>query len=244
MECPECGYDAEDAANFCPQCRHEFKEPDVEFESLPSATGTEEPSSLATPEKNPELFSRKELQHLRVHLLQPSMLMTAGVAITGDVTVPQVRDVSFNALGQTYPAGGALCVIAGIVIGALFYGVMSARARKVPLGLKFPEIFLQLDCLVSDQLKSLNPRKMQIPRYQRFIVPDSNCRDQFIERGYMPAPPGKDGSNFCINDCGFSIEREYREKLQEFFRNIIHFLFPALFCTVQKFGAADRCCFQ
>jgi hypothetical protein len=130
MECPECGYDVEDGANFCPQCRHAFRETGPAFGSLVPDPAVDSPVHAPGNDEIPEGFSGKELRYLKVQLLQPSLFVVAGVAITGYLTVPQVQNYSFEAFGHSFPSGGAMCVLAGIVVGGIFYWGMSARLAK------------------------------------------------------------------------------------------------------------------
>jgi hypothetical protein len=136
MECPECGYDVEEGANFCPQCRHRFPEPEPEPDILAGmpvgevpvlpAYGSEDFSEPATDE---ERFSGKELQFLKIQLIQPAMLLVAGVALAGYVTVPQLQTVTFAYRNIAVPAGGAICLFAGLIVGGIFYWGMSARLK-------------------------------------------------------------------------------------------------------------------
>lgn len=58
------------------------------------------------------------------------MIMIAAVALTGYLSVPQVQTLTFIVRDSVVPAGGAICLIAGIVVGGLFYGVMAARLKR------------------------------------------------------------------------------------------------------------------
>jgi hypothetical protein len=77
-----------------------------------------------------ERFSGKELQFLKIQLIQPAMLVIAGVALAGYVSFPQLQSVTVTFRDMTVPAGAALCVFAGIVIGGIFYGIMSFRLAR------------------------------------------------------------------------------------------------------------------
>jgi len=137
MECPECGYDVDGSANFCPRCRHRFRDPEPEPDILadPMAPGDapvlpaygSEDFIEPVPE---ERFSGKEIQFLKIQLIQPAMLLVAGVAIAGYVSLPQLQAMTFAYRDISVPAGGAVCLVAGIVVGAIFYWGMSARLGR------------------------------------------------------------------------------------------------------------------
>lgn len=131
MECPECGFDVDGSANFCPMCRHRFQESLVD-DPLPAGEQEQAAETTAEPLPDEELekFSGKELQYLKVQLIQPSMIMVAAVALTGYLSVPQVQILSFTFRDSSFPVGGAVCLLAGIVVGGLFYGIMAARLKR------------------------------------------------------------------------------------------------------------------
>ena len=130
MECPQCGYDVDGSANFCPRCRHRFQE-SLDIEDWPPVPehgqSVEKSASEPSPDQDPEKFSGKELQYLKVQLIQPSLLVIGGVAIAGYVSFPQLQTITVAFRETAVPAGGAICLFAGLVIGGIFYWGMSAR---------------------------------------------------------------------------------------------------------------------
>jgi len=133
MECPECGADVDGSANFCPMCRHRFQE-SLDLDDSDAAPETEQATVTSSPEpstdQDPDRFSGKELQYLKVQLIQPSMLLIAAVAITGYFSVPQVQTITIIVRDTPVPAGGAISLLAGIIVGGLFYAVMAARLAR------------------------------------------------------------------------------------------------------------------
>ncbi|HVN73052.1 MAG TPA: zinc ribbon domain-containing protein [Methanoregula sp.] len=136
MECPECGYDVDADANFCPRCRHRFRvpepEPDFITEEMPAeppilpAYGSEDFSEPSAEER----FTGKELQFLRILLLQPAMILGAAVAVIGYFSMPQVQALSVVVSNTSFFIGGAICVLAGIIVAGIFYWGMSARLKR------------------------------------------------------------------------------------------------------------------
>ena len=137
MECPECGYDVDADANFCPRCRHRFRapepEPDFITDEMPAgeppilpAYGSEDFSEPAAEER----FTGKEIQFLRILLLQPAMILGAAVAVTGYLSVPQLQTQVFAYRDISVPAAPVVSLVAGIIAGAVFYGVMAGRLKR------------------------------------------------------------------------------------------------------------------
>ena len=135
MECPECGYEVDEAANFCPNCRHQFRDgDDVGFDRPPEDAGDAAvlPASAAEYYEPgiPEKFSGKELQYLKVQLIQPAMTITLAVAVTAYFAFPQVQAVTILVRDYSLPVGGAICLLSGIIVGGIFYGGMSFRLGR------------------------------------------------------------------------------------------------------------------
>jgi hypothetical protein len=77
MQCPDCGYDVDDAAVFCPQCRYHFQEtdeapvvPDTTIPDTPVRYGEIDESIF---EERQKTLSDKELRMLKIQLLQPAV---------------------------------------------------------------------------------------------------------------------------------------------------------------------------
>lgn len=140
MQCPDCGYMADDAAVFCPRCRFQFREafggpvfpeeedvpgPTEPFFDLPERRMIEDdpvPADTGSNErKAAEAFTEKERRFLAASLLQTSVLVVligAGVTWTAIAEVPFV---SVTAYGLSFGIAGILSLCAGLFAGVLFF---------------------------------------------------------------------------------------------------------------------------
>jgi len=123
MHCPDCGYEADDRALFCPQCRHHFIEND---EPAPGEILAGDPLF----EEEPTGFSPKELRHLEVELLQPSLFLALIVSAGLFFLVAQLQSLSISMAGLSIAPGAGIALLTGLAAGLLFYYSARHSLRK------------------------------------------------------------------------------------------------------------------
>jgi hypothetical protein len=139
MQCPDCGYDADDAAIFCPQCRFQFR--DVIEEPIQD-TGTvidmpdrgviadesilEETQSFATQ----KAFTDKELRQLEVQLLQPAVLVVLIIALVSYTVLSAVPFIPLTIAGLNFGVTGIICLACGLFFGIVFFFITRRSLLK------------------------------------------------------------------------------------------------------------------
>lgn len=140
MQCPGCGCEVQDASNFCPHCRFQFRDI-VEEESLTGAdTFIDLPERgiiadervLEEPRTGEILrtFSEKELRQLEIQLLQPSVLIVLIVALFTYSVLYSVPFVPLSFAGLNLSFTGVICLASGIVAGLVFHFLMKRSLRN------------------------------------------------------------------------------------------------------------------
>ena len=145
MQCPDCGYDADDAAVFCPQCRYQFRDI-IEEEPLYTAdTLIDLPErGIITDERvldedlppNHEIpaaeqrFSAKEIVQLDIQLLQPSMLVVLIVALVAYSVLSAVPFIPLTWDGISFSITGLVCLAAGLFSGLVFFLLVRHSLRS------------------------------------------------------------------------------------------------------------------
>ena len=114
MQCPNCGYDADDEAFFCPQCRFQFRD----------SEGTR-PIILCQEddlfEDKPETFSKKELKQLEIQLFQPALLLALLVSLGSYIIISPLPLVPVTLSGLNIPLAGPASLLTGLAAGILFF---------------------------------------------------------------------------------------------------------------------------
>jgi hypothetical protein len=140
MHCPDCGYDADDAAIFCPRCRFQFR--DIIEEEPVHGTGTiiDLPERGIIPDETvPEeteasgrvqAFSEKERRQLELQLLQPSVVVVLVVALFSYTVLGSVPFVPLSVAGMSLGTAGIICLACGIVAGLLFHYLEKRSIRN------------------------------------------------------------------------------------------------------------------
>jgi hypothetical protein len=140
MRCPDCGYDADDASNFCPHCRFPFR--DIIDDEPPLAAGTyidlpergiiADETMLEETRAGEKLqaFSDKERRQLEIQLLQPSVLVVLVVALFSYSVLYSVPFVSLSIAGLSLGITGIVCLASGLVAGLVFYSVAKRSIRN------------------------------------------------------------------------------------------------------------------
>lgn len=140
MRCPECGYDAEDASNFCPRCRFQFRDiieeepsslPDT-FIDLPERgiIADERMIEEARPEERLQALSDKERRQLEVQLLHPSVLVVLIIALFCYTILYTVPFVPLSVAGQSLGITGVICLACGLAAGLVFHYLHKRSLRN------------------------------------------------------------------------------------------------------------------
>ncbi len=139
MRCPDCGYDADNAAIFCPQCRFRFRdiieEPDMGSDTiidLPERGIVADESIFeeSQPEELSHAFSNKELRQLEVQLLQPSVLVVLIIALVSYTILSAVPFVPLTIAGLDFGVTGIICLACGLFAGIVFFFTTRRSLRK------------------------------------------------------------------------------------------------------------------
>lgn len=125
MQCPTCGYEgiAEESV-FCPQCRHQFREPEYEviFDNPPPAPA---PRQARKPAAEP--FTGKEIRQMQVQLLQPALLLMLSLAAVLYLSSPRIPELAATVSSVEIHYGGFLSLLVGAVVAWIFYRVVLYR---------------------------------------------------------------------------------------------------------------------
>jgi hypothetical protein len=125
MQCPDCGYDADDAAIFCPQCRFQFRdsnhEPAVDtapFIDPPERGIVADESIFEEPVRG---LPARELRLAEVQLLTPAILVVLTISLVTYTVVSTVPFIPLTLAGLTFGVTGILCLACGIAAGMVFF---------------------------------------------------------------------------------------------------------------------------
>jgi hypothetical protein len=139
MICPDCGYDADNASVFCPQCRFRFRdiieEPDPAVDTiidLPERGIVADESVFveSQPEERSHAFSDRELRQMEVQLLQPAVLVVLIIALVSYSVLSAVPFVPLTIAGLEIGVTGILCLACGIFAGLVFFVITRRSLRK------------------------------------------------------------------------------------------------------------------
>jgi hypothetical protein len=125
MQCPDCGYEADDAAFFCPQCRYQFREAAGEPEYAGDPVSGQPDRGIITDEQISEErtkgFPAGELRQLEVQLLQPAVLVVLIIALFTYTVIAMVPFVPLTVAGLSFSITGVICLTCGLVCGYVFF---------------------------------------------------------------------------------------------------------------------------
>jgi hypothetical protein len=140
MRCPDCGYEADNASVFCPQCRYRFgdiiEDPDMGGDTiidLPERGIVADESVFEEPrpeEERSKLFTDKELRQLEVQLLQPAVLVVLTIALVSYTVLSGIPFVPLSIAGLEFSVTGVLCLACGVVGGLVFFLITRRSLRK------------------------------------------------------------------------------------------------------------------
>jgi hypothetical protein len=128
MQCPGCGYEADDSAVFCPQCRFRFRKTGPL--PVPDTPAGNVKNGESFFEETHQAFSDKELRMLEVQLLQPAILVALGIFLCTYTVLSTVPFIPIAVAGQTIGMAGILCLAGGLVAGILFFLVTRRSLRN------------------------------------------------------------------------------------------------------------------
>jgi hypothetical protein len=139
MQCPGCGYEADDEAFFCPQCRFQFRD----VTAGPAATGntvtdlperdvitTESIAEESIFEERQKAFTAKELRQLEVQLIQPALIIVLIVALFTYTVISTVPFLPVTLAGLNFGVTGLLCLACGLFSGMVFFFLSSRSLTK------------------------------------------------------------------------------------------------------------------
>jgi hypothetical protein len=134
MQCPDCGYEADDAAVFCPQCRFQFRE-GTEEPAAPADTVIDLPErgmidDVSIFEEEQKGFSLKELRLLEVHLIQPAVLIVLVISLVVYTVISTVPFIPLTIAGLSFGVTGIICLACGLAAGILFFVLARKSLEK------------------------------------------------------------------------------------------------------------------
>jgi hypothetical protein len=113
MHCPDCGYEVDDLAVFCPQCRHHFESGEPGPQEILAGDPLFEEEATG--------FSAKELRHLEIELLQPSLFLALAISAGLYFLVPPLQLITFSMAGMSIAPGAGIAIIIGLGAGLIFF---------------------------------------------------------------------------------------------------------------------------
>jgi hypothetical protein len=125
MQCPDCGYEVEDTAVFCPRCRFQFREtddspgfPDTPVPDTPLHDGETDESIF---DRKPKRFSDKELMQLKVQLMVPTVLVVLIISLFTYTVISTVPFSPVALAGLSFGVTGIICLACGLLAGIVFF---------------------------------------------------------------------------------------------------------------------------
>ncbi len=137
MQCPYCGYEVDDDAVFCPQCRFQFREVAEEqgdardrFIKISKRGVTIDESLFEETKKTRKGFSEKELRELRVQLITPAVLVILMVSLFVYTVISSISLPLVTVAGFTFGLTGIICLSCGLLAGIIFFAVTQWSLRN------------------------------------------------------------------------------------------------------------------
>ena len=125
MQCPDCGYEVEDIAVFCPQCRFQFRETDdspvFPDTTIPDTPVHDEEIDESIFEQTPRGFSDKELMQLKVQLMAPTVLVVLTISLFSYTVISTVPFNPITLAGLSFGVSGIICLACGLLAGMVFF---------------------------------------------------------------------------------------------------------------------------
>jgi hypothetical protein len=134
MQCPDCGYDVDDAAVFCPQCRFRFQETDdtafVPATPLPEGRVNNTETDESIFEEKQKAFSSKELRILDLQLIQPAILVVLVISLFVYTLISAIPFIPLTIAGLNFGVTGILSLACGILAGMIFFFFLRRSLQK------------------------------------------------------------------------------------------------------------------
>ena len=133
MQCPDCGYEVDNAAVFCPQCRFQFQETeDAPFPdtTIPDTPVHDREMDESIFEESQKTFSDKELRMLEVQLMQPAVLVVLVISLVTYTLIGTIPFIPLTIAGLNFGITGILCLTCGILAGIVFFFFFSRSLMK------------------------------------------------------------------------------------------------------------------
>jgi hypothetical protein len=137
MQCPDCGYEADDEVVFCPHCRFQFRE-SSETTVVPDTTHPDTPMYYGENygnrfEETQRMFPDKEIRLLEVQLMQPALLVVLIISLFTYSLFSTIPFIPLTVAGLSFAMNGILSLTCGLFAGAIFFYLARWRAVKKPL---------------------------------------------------------------------------------------------------------------
>jgi len=139
MQCPGCGYEADDASVFCPQCRFQFRD----IIEIPASTGDTfidlpERGTIADDDIFEDLpvagtqtaFTAKEIRQMEVQLMQPAILIILLISLFTYSLIASIPFIPVTIAGLNFGITGIICLACGLFCGILFFFFMRRSLQK------------------------------------------------------------------------------------------------------------------
>lgn len=134
MQCPDCGYEVDVSAVFCPQCRFQFRETDdtpvVPDKTFFDTTVHEGKTDESIFEQTPKAFSDKELRQLEVQLLAPTVLVVLIISLFTYTVISTIPFTPIIIAGLNFGVTGIVCLACGLVAGMVFSVITRMGLKK------------------------------------------------------------------------------------------------------------------
>jgi hypothetical protein len=139
MQCPDCGYEADEASVFCPQCRFQFR--DIIEEPAPyTDTIIDLPERGVIADENildevqpaglQRMFSDRELVQLQVQLITPAVLVVLILSLLTYTVISAVPFVPLTIAGLDFGITGIICLACGLFSGLVFFFLVRRWLKK------------------------------------------------------------------------------------------------------------------
>ncbi len=134
MQCPDCGYEVDASAVFCPQCRFQFRDSADETAAASDTVmdvrerGVISDDSIF--EETSSGFPDKELMQLEVQLLAPAVLVVLIISLFTYTVIPAIPFTPVTVAGLKFEVPGIVCLTCGLVAGMVFFIIVRRSFRK------------------------------------------------------------------------------------------------------------------
>jgi hypothetical protein len=125
MQCPDCGYEADDAAVFCPQCRFQFRESENEpamdappIIDLPERGIVDDESIFEEPMRG---LPAREFRLAEIQLIQPAVLVVLIISLVTYTVISAVPFIPITIAGLNFGVSGIVSLACGLVAGMIFF---------------------------------------------------------------------------------------------------------------------------